>query len=402
MSLEGFSKKGMELGSNPEGIKDTINNVRQDYLNAVKRLALQKMKNDLMYEGMLGATIRRFSSLGLDVSRESISRDIEVEVNKQKTNLDFDIPDLSMESSADINQLKNNLGSIFQSASEQSYQPANRSVSIPREPAIEPVINSEKPRDYNMSQLREMQEKKEQVPVHTEEEEQEIRTQLQQAQEELAKTLEWAKQQPNEPTFTSTRSENISTSPDWTKDTGISGYTEPSIEQVKNGLEQANREQDFDKIYELELQKLSELKKNNNPDYEIELNNAIAKISSLTDRIPNIREQLESDIDYEMKTNIQSQQQEVVSTPTLDQVESERILQEQQSLKNKMIDQIMNGMNMAGEFSFGDISMDERMSIMQNVQNKLNAKSMAELQMLLATYQEQNVQEETKSSGMHR
>lgn len=46
--------------------------------------------------------------------------------------------------------------------------------------------------------------------------------------------------------------------------------------------------------------------------------------------------------------------------------------------------------------------MDERMNIMQNVQNKLNAKSIDELQMLLSTYQEQNIQEETISNGMRR
>ena len=36
------------------------------------------------------------------------------------------------------------------------------------------------------------------------------------------------------------------------------------------------------------------------------------------------------------------------------------------------------------------------------MKNKLNAKSMDELQMLLSTYQEQNVQEENMSSGMRR
>ncbi len=71
-------------------------------------------------------------------------------------------------------------------------------------------------------------------------------------------------------------------------------------------------------------------------------------------------------------------------------------------MKDKIINQIMGAMNNAGEFSFGDISMGERMSIMQNVQNKLNAKSMNELQMLLSTYQEQNVQEETMHSGIRR
>ena len=71
-------------------------------------------------------------------------------------------------------------------------------------------------------------------------------------------------------------------------------------------------------------------------------------------------------------------------------------------MKNQIINQIMTGMNNAGEFSFGDISMSERMNIMQNVKNKLNAKSMEELQMLLSTYQEQNVQEETMNSEIHR
>ena len=34
MSLEGFSKRGMELGNNSEGIKETNNDVRRQYLNA--------------------------------------------------------------------------------------------------------------------------------------------------------------------------------------------------------------------------------------------------------------------------------------------------------------------------------------------------------------------------------
>ena len=71
-------------------------------------------------------------------------------------------------------------------------------------------------------------------------------------------------------------------------------------------------------------------------------------------------------------------------------------------MKTQIINQIMAGMNNAGEFSFGDISMGERMSIMKDVQNKLNAKSMDELQMLLSTYQVQNTQEDTMNSGMHR
>ena len=100
----------------------------------------------------------------------------------------------------------------------------------------------------------------------------------------------------------------------------------------------------------------------------------------------------------------QSIQQPIQEQPQqISQDESKKILQERQKqMKDQIISQIMAGMNNAGEFSFGDISMDERMNIMQNVQNKLNAKSVDELQMLLSTYQEQNIQEETISNGMRR
>ncbi len=75
---------------------------------------------------------------------------------------------------------------------------------------------------------------------------------------------------------------------------------------------------------------------------------------------------------------------------------------QEEQIKDKIVDQIMNAMNYAGEFAFGDISMGERMNIMQNVQAKLKAKSLDELQILLAYYQEQNVQEDSISSGIRR
>ena len=121
MSLEGFSKKGMELGNNPEQINETKNDLRQQYLNAIKKLALQKMKNDLLFEGSLGAAMRNLSSLGLEVSKESMLKDIETEVNRQRMSFDLEMPsvnietpNISVENQSEIEQLKNNLGSIFQ------------------------------------------------------------------------------------------------------------------------------------------------------------------------------------------------------------------------------------------------------------------------------------------------
>lgn len=91
------------------------------------------------------------------------------------------------------------------------------------------------------------------------------------------------------------------------------------------------------------------------------------------------------------------------SQQQVSQEESEKILQDKQKqMKDQVINKIIGAMNKSGELSFGDISMGERMSIMQNIQNKLNVKSMDELQMLLSTYQEQNIQEESMHSGVHR
>ena len=120
MSLEGFSKKGMELGNSPEQINETKNDLRQQYINAIKKLALQKMKNDLLFEGSLGAAMRNLSSLGLEVSKESMLKDIETEVNRQKMSFDLEmpsvnieVPNISVENQSEIEQLKNNLGSFF-------------------------------------------------------------------------------------------------------------------------------------------------------------------------------------------------------------------------------------------------------------------------------------------------
>lgn len=85
------------------------------------------------------------------------------------------------------------------------------------------------------------------------------------------------------------------------------------------------------------------------------------------------------------------------------QQEAKQDLQYQQrQIKDKMIGQIIEAMYNTGEFLFDGISMGERMNIMQNVQNNLNAKSMGELQILLTAYQKKVVQEESFGSGVHR
>ncbi|MBQ8193291.1 MAG: hypothetical protein IJZ46_04410 [Bacilli bacterium] len=70
-----------------------------------------------------------------------------------------------------VEELKNNLGQIFDTpVSSQAQRPVNTGGTIPREPAIEDVLGAGNPRDFNMRQLREMQEEQARTTIHTSEE----------------------------------------------------------------------------------------------------------------------------------------------------------------------------------------------------------------------------------------
>lgn len=324
-------------------------------------------------------------------------------------------------------------------------------------------------------------------------EKQEIRKRLEEEQEKLARMLDNIEQKRNEPKYEYAGKRNKEEVPEWAKDKGYSiNYT-----NIENHGTVSER--NFDDIYDLEIRKLVELKKNNDPNYESELNNAIRKISSLTDKISDIRGQIESDIRYELGVAQKSQAtnqtekddgvQKITSfnKSNIEQMSIETVIQQikqqypqvmminangtfeydgqyrvdvitnnnmrtsidvskdvfdrleeyfsqkpesiaihsskfkkidgnqlnkeekhdmsnvqQDKAKNELVNKIIGAMNMAGELAFGNISIGERMSIIQNVREKLNAKSIDELQMLLSTYQQQNVQEENVDSKKHR
>ena len=395
MSLEGFSKKGMELGNSPEQINEAKNDLRQQYLNAIKKLALQKMRNDLLFEGSLGAAMRNLSSLGLDVSKESMLKDIETEVNRQRMSFDIEMPNVNIEvpnviaeNQSEIEQLKSNLGSIFESAPVQEQKPIYNSGTIPREPAIQNTQPYETIINNTLSQINQPV----QTPVNNE---QEIRQQLQKVQEEIRQKLERTKQQPNEPTMTFTGNlENLS-----------DDVKQRIIHQMESRGEVIISS--IDNIYQEGNYIVVDAKDNQGRFTGTEFTlDDFTKLVNQPSTIAKTEEISQQQTDNMIKSPVQEQsiQQPIQEQPQqISQDESKKILQERQKqMKDQIISQIMAGMNNAGEFSFGDISMDERMNIMQNVQNKLNAKSIDELQMLLSTYQEQNIQEETISNGMRR
>lgn len=324
--------------------------LKDRYLKEVKKLALEKMKNDILFEGKLNSIMRNLTSLGLNITRESLLRDIEKEIRNQQ--LDFGSSSISYSNSnvdKELEALKSNLGNIFESSPQlvQEQKPVFQTIS--NAPSKESAFGVQNNRETSLEQSKETKE---------------LQEKMKQAQEELAKKIEWAQQQPNQPKFTTINNNKSESLPEWTKDKGTSRYSNLNTE---------HQEQDFDRIYDLEIKKLAQLKQSNNPNYEVELTNTIRKLSTLTNKIPNIRAQIESDINYELNKQ--------------NQIKSSQPVQQDQQMKDEIISKIMNSMNRAGEFSFGDISISERINIMQNVKNKLNSKSMEELQILLSTYQ---------------
>ena len=337
--------------------------LKDRYLKEVKKLALEKMKNDILFEGKLNSIIRNLTSLGLNITRESFLRDIEKEIRNQQ--LDFGSSSISYSNSnvdKELEALKSNLGNIFESSPQlvQEQKPVFQTIS--KAPSKKPAFGVQSSRETSLEQSKETKE---------------LQEQLKKAQEELAKKIEWARQQPNQPKFATINNNKPESLPEWAKDKGTSGYSNLNTE---------HQEHDFDKMYDLEIKKLVQLKQNNNPNYEVELANTIRKLSTLTNKIPNIRAQIESDINYELNKQ--------------NQIKSNQPFKQEQQTKDEIISKIINNMNMAGEFSFGDMSISERIDIMQNVKNKLNSKSMEELQILLSSYQYN--QEQTQKHATRR
>ncbi len=408
MSLEGFSKKGMELGNNIEGINETKNNLHQQYLSAIKRLALDKMKNDILFEGKLEATMRNLSSSGLNISRENLLKDIQKEIGKQRMGFDLeadfsiatpsiDIP--SYDTSSQIDQLKNNLGNLFESAPVQEQRTINVSGLIPREPAIQSTMISES----NVSSKNEHQVK--QTPIHTKQEEQNINEKLQKEVQEISQKLEWAKQQANTPL--STYIGDLTNLSDAVKQKiiqqmEIKGKGEVIISEIENIYQEGNyivvdaknnqghfigAEFTLDEFSKLVSQLQDKIETNSSP------------LSSLSSQQPIERKSndLQQSLNAAALQVAELQQPQMsISNKQLQQIENNELKQ-----KTEFINQIIFSMVNAGEFSYiGDIS--QKIDMMNNVKKKLESKSAEELQFISSKYKVQNIGEDTLQSGMHR
>lgn len=287
--------------------------VKTAYQKVVERLALNKIKNDLLFNGMLEAQLRAFDKDGIIISRQQLIDDINREVARQRVSFDLgnevslELPKVDIQPSEEqsqIDRLKNNLGSIFggtvrnENATLEEQKLIDTPVAITDEPITE---------------------------------------------------------------------KNLS--------------TEQIVPQFNSQIE---REEYFDEMYDSEIHKLTELKKNNDPNYEIELNNSIKKILSFTDRIPNVRDQIEIDIKYQ-----------------LDRIERENTQNQEQQNKDSLINGILQRMAEAGEFSHIPLEdVSQRVNSMNMVKKRLQEKSIDELEIIFNSYTDQ--EEKIVSSGMRR
>lgn len=108
------------------------------YQKVVERLALHKIKNELLFNGMLDAQLRSFSRDGITISKEQLIKDINKEVARQQVNfgLDYDIAlDVQQpQIETDIDMLKNNLDSIFEPVPQQPQQSNISNSTISNDP----------------------------------------------------------------------------------------------------------------------------------------------------------------------------------------------------------------------------------------------------------------------------
>ena len=82
--MNNYSMKGNDLGEDPNVVMtEKHQDFDKQYNNIIKELAKLKRRQNNMFNGILGAKITKLSSLGYEISREKILKDIEKEMNKQ-------------------------------------------------------------------------------------------------------------------------------------------------------------------------------------------------------------------------------------------------------------------------------------------------------------------------------
>lgn len=120
--------------------------------------------------------------------------------------------------------------------------------------------------------------------------------------------------------------------------------------------------------------------------------------SQLASELSAMDSKAKSNTNSNVSQNFQQPAQQSQDQQTLSPQQTEQVLVEQEKkMKDRLVQDIVNAMNKAGEMIWGDIDIDERISRMNNIRNRLYAKSIDDLQLLLSTYQGQKKEENFQS-----
>lgn len=149
---EGNGNGGEIYGSSSSNNK--TGSIREQYLSTVNRLALQKIKNNIIFDGQLDAVVRKFLSMGMSTTKDSLLKDIQAEIYRQQTYYGQEENDFQQEifdsingekqeketqvqNQTEIELLKSQLASIFESTPTKEQKPQSETSTIPREPAMQ-------------------------------------------------------------------------------------------------------------------------------------------------------------------------------------------------------------------------------------------------------------------------
>lgn len=240
-----------------------------------------------VYFFIANTSLRRLTSLGLEVSKEQITKDIQKEITMQslifEMNDDFSIDSPSENINSQIDILKSNLGDIFEKE---------------RNTTLKQPIQSKDDYQQMIEQLSSPV-----VDVQQSQQKQQLREEYEREMKKLGELLDKSANMPNEPTIVRLGGESQQPQNIWDDLNGI----DPNSEEYLNL---------FERLYEIQVERLAILKANNSPDFESQLNFAVQNILNRTDRMPNARDQLLDDVNYylshSMTNNIENNKDELI------------------------------------------------------------------------------------------
>lgn len=387
--------KGIEFGrSGVEGLKDEGADETKGYGSLGQEVPFAG-ENMTEQADRINAILE-----SIDLPEFEDGQDVQPETGIKNDGVGQEAKNLHDDTQSQIESLKANIHAIFDSNSNSTSAqvPDYDSKPVaPRTPPVEAVANVNGdpfyPANYGDKEPENNQISQ---PEKTDAEKEQIKKELAEAKIQLAKTLEWAKQQPNEPE--KTFSGNLDNLPDDAKRRIMERMEamqqgDVIISKIDNVYQEGNTivvdaKDNQGRFTGAEFTVDDFAKLVNNPPQE--------QLSSLTGQFDDSKEHAqdspEQDEDQLQPEQLVTQEQKLQETL----VEQEKSLApeadtsaetDDPSIKRKTINQIVSKMLDAGEFQNYGLDISQKMRDIEYAKKKLQDKTLEELRILLSTYE---------------